>query len=304
MSRIQLREDAHIIDLTRSKVTVGGLIETKIMCTPQEKDVYLYHFLLMHPGRTLVFINSIDSLQRVKSMLELLRLLPRPLHAQMQQRQRIKNLERFTADPAGLLLATDVAARGLDIPQVQHVIHYQVPKNSELYVHRSGRTARGRSSEGLSLLLVAPEDLKAYRNICQTLNREQELENFPVDPAYHQAVRERVLLANQIQALEHRQRRGQRAADWMKQSAEAMDVELDDELLSGAPKLTNKESKKLHLLKAELQAALRRTVMPKGMSLSFPSQRDRELLSAIRSSQDQCTGGIALQKDADRKSVV
>ena len=45
---------------------------------------------------------------------------------------------RFTADPAGLLLATDVAARGLDIPQVQHVIHYQVPKNSEVGDERLG----------------------------------------------------------------------------------------------------------------------------------------------------------------------
>lgn len=60
----------------------------------------------------------------------LLQCNPLPLHANMIQKQRLKNLERFTDDPCGLLIATDVAARGLDIPNVEHVIHYQVSFNS------------------------------------------------------------------------------------------------------------------------------------------------------------------------------
>ncbi len=59
------------------------------------QDVYLYYFLLLYSGRTLVFVNSIDCLQRLRSLLELLRLSPFPLHAHMQQRQRLKNLERL-----------------------------------------------------------------------------------------------------------------------------------------------------------------------------------------------------------------
>ena len=54
------------------------------------------------------------------------------LHAQMHQKQRLKNLERFSANSNGFLIATDVAARGLDIPDVEHVIHYQVPRTSEV----------------------------------------------------------------------------------------------------------------------------------------------------------------------------
>lgn len=50
----------------------------------------------------------------------------------MHQKQRLKNLERFTSDGKGLLLATDVAARGLDIPEIEHIIHYQVPHTSEV----------------------------------------------------------------------------------------------------------------------------------------------------------------------------
>ncbi len=59
------------------------------------QDVDLYYFLLLYSGRTLVFVNSIDCLQRLRSLLELLRLSPLPLHAHMQQRQRLKNLERL-----------------------------------------------------------------------------------------------------------------------------------------------------------------------------------------------------------------
>jgi len=55
-----------------------------------------------------------------------------PLHAEMQQRQRLKNLERFRKHTNGVLVATDVAARGLDIPLMDHVIHYQLPRTSEV----------------------------------------------------------------------------------------------------------------------------------------------------------------------------
>ncbi len=58
------------------------------------QDLHLYHFLLLHPGRTIVFVNSIDCLQRLRALLELLEMKPLPLHAQMQQRQRLKNLDR------------------------------------------------------------------------------------------------------------------------------------------------------------------------------------------------------------------
>ena len=55
----------------------------------------------------------------------------------MHQKQRLKNLDRFVSDPAALLIASDVAARGLDINNVQHVIHYQVPKTSEVWIEMS-----------------------------------------------------------------------------------------------------------------------------------------------------------------------
>lgn len=89
-----------------------------------------------HPGRTIVFCNSIDCVKRLANLFGLLQCEPLPLHASMIQKQRLKNLERFRANPCGLLIATDVAARGLDIPNVEHVIHYQVCRNViEIYLY-------------------------------------------------------------------------------------------------------------------------------------------------------------------------
>lgn len=95
---------------------------------------------------------------------------PLPLHASMEQKQRLRNLEKFRDSSDGLLLATDVAARGLDIPHVGHVVHYQVPRTAESYVHRSGRTAR-QAQSGATLLLVSVEDTRLYNKLMKSLKR-------------------------------------------------------------------------------------------------------------------------------------
>lgn len=88
----------------------------------------------------------------------------------MEQKQRLRNLEKFKSNSEGLLIATDVAARGLDIPNVNHVVHYQVPKTAETYVHRSGRTARGQNV-GDALLLIEPQEHRSYIKLIHTLGR-------------------------------------------------------------------------------------------------------------------------------------
>ena len=76
----------------------------------------------------------------------------------------------FKAEENSLLIASDVASRGLDIPNVMHVIHYQVPRSAEIYVHRSGRTARS-NQEGLSVMLISPDEINLYRKIVQTFRK-------------------------------------------------------------------------------------------------------------------------------------
>ena len=101
----------------------------------------MYFFLLKYPGRTLVFVNSIDAVRRIVPVLTSLRLPAISLHSQLIQKQRLHSLERFKSSPKSILVATDIAARGLDISNVQHVVHYHLPRATDTYIHRSGRTA-------------------------------------------------------------------------------------------------------------------------------------------------------------------
>ena len=87
-----------------------------VRCSDAERDDFLYYLLAVHPGRTLVFVNAVSTARRLGGVLKALSLPAVPLHAGMQQRARLKALARFRANPSGVLVATDVAARGLDIP--------------------------------------------------------------------------------------------------------------------------------------------------------------------------------------------
>lgn len=95
MEKVGIKGKPKVIDLTRKEATVETLTETRIHCDKEEKDYYLYYFLLQYPGRTMVFANSIDCIKRLNSLLTILDCTPLPLHANMHQKQRLKNLERF-----------------------------------------------------------------------------------------------------------------------------------------------------------------------------------------------------------------
>lgn len=123
---------------------------------------------------------------------ELLNIKAFPLHSQLEQRQRLKNLDRyisitdrhqmakftlialprFKLTPNSVLLATDIAARGLDIPAVDHVIHYQIPRSADSYVHRNGRTARAMR-KGFSMLMCAPDERRVVRALLGSLGRRK-----------------------------------------------------------------------------------------------------------------------------------
>lgn len=129
LAMVGVRPKAKIVDLTAAAKALkpATLSEMKLYSASlEDKDYYLYYFLRHHLGRTLIFCNSINSVRRLTSVFTLLGMHPLPLHAQMHQKQRLKHLEKFSSMDNSLLIATDVAARGLDIPNVQHVVHYQV----------------------------------------------------------------------------------------------------------------------------------------------------------------------------------
>lgn len=142
--------------------------------------MHLYHFLLRYPGKTLVFLSSIDGIRRLHPLISVLNLGEVGLlHSGMQQKARLKALDRFTnsTSSTSVLLCTDVAARGLDIASVHHVVHYQLPRTADTYVHRSGRTARA-GREGVSLQLVSPEEKSLQRELFKSLGRGMQCSHF------------------------------------------------------------------------------------------------------------------------------
>lgn len=274
MEKVGIKSKPKVIDLTRKEATVETLTETRIHCRKEEKDFFLYYFLLQYPGRTMVFANSIDCIKRLNSLLVILDITPLPLHANMHQKQRLKNLERFAERESCVLLTTDVAARGLDIPNVEHVIHYQVPRTSETYVHRSGRTARA-TKEGLSLLLIGPDDMMNFKKIYRALGKEEDLPVFPIQSNCMAAIKERVNMARKIEKIEYHNSKEKQHNSWFQQAAEALEVDLDEDVLLGGRKDEEddrQQQKMVKGMKKHLKHLISQPVFKNVMKTKYPTQ--------------------------------
>ncbi|KIJ33536.1 hypothetical protein M422DRAFT_213415 [Sphaerobolus stellatus SS14] len=269
--------DTHpvIIDLSPKGGRVKGLQESKVECLMNDKDYYLYYFLLRHPGRSLVFLSSIDGIRRLLPIMELLNINAWPLHSGLQQKQRLKNFDRFKSKSHSVLLATDIAARGLDVPSVDHVIHYQVPRSADAYVHRNGRTARA-NKEGFGLVLCAPDETRIFKGVLNSLGRdEDDVPELAVDHDILDKLKQRVKLARKIDSIAHRTKKENHDKNWMRETAEAMEIELDSDFASDSSETAQKSVKdkkaqgQIVKLKAELKDVLAQPLVARGVSMKY-----------------------------------
>jgi len=130
-----------------------------------------------------------------------------PLHGQLSQSQRLGSLSKFQSGSRKILVATDVASRGLDIPAVDIVINFDIPTHSKDYIHRVGRTARaGRA--GKSITLVTQYDVELIQRIEAVINKKMEL--WPTDKEEIALLRERVDEAGRLAATELREEGGKK----------------------------------------------------------------------------------------------
>lgn len=227
------KEDTSIIDINSAK-TYGRpdsrqLKEYKIHCTTEEKDLYLYYFLTHNKDkRAIIFCNSKTCLRRLSNILKYLGIQSLKLYADMDQKKRLSSLETFRTSNKHVLVATDVAARGLDIKDLDCVVHYQVPKICESYIHRSGRTAR-LNKLGICLTLCEPKEITLYKRLCNTINSGKEFPDYDVDINIKRTLKQRVDLAQQCDIIDHRLRNGKSDHDWFSKAAKECDIELDEE---------------------------------------------------------------------------
>ncbi|KAK0952536.1 putative RNA helicase [Friedmanniomyces endolithicus] len=140
------------------------------------KEKYL-HILLLTPANleksTIIFCNRTTTANLLEYMLRILDHRVTALHSALEHSLRVSNLARFRARAARILVATDVAARGLDIPDVGLVINYDLPRNPDDYIHRVGRTARA-GRKGACISLVGQRDVELVKGIEARVGRGME----------------------------------------------------------------------------------------------------------------------------------
>ncbi|MGV6819510.1 MAG: DEAD/DEAH box helicase [Parvularcula sp.] len=120
----------------------------------------------------IIFCNRKKNVDIVAKSLQKHGFNARPIHGDLPQAFRMETLQSFRDGGLTLLVASDVAARGLDIPEVSHVFNYSVPVNAEDYVHRIGRTGRA-GREGFTVMMVTPDDRKLYDAVLRNIGVEQ-----------------------------------------------------------------------------------------------------------------------------------
>lgn len=148
----------------------------KVLSPSKDKIDTLYNLLCsLGSSSSIVFCNHRDAVDRVHKLLEDKKLLAERFHGGMEQPDRERALYKFRNGSCHVLISTDLAARGLDIPEIEHIIHYHLPVNEEAFTHRNGRTARWDATGTSYLILHAEEKLPEY--IPEDIETMELLEN-------------------------------------------------------------------------------------------------------------------------------
>ena len=175
LQRASLSSPLRVSISSSSHQTVSTLLQSYIFIPHKHKDIYLTYLLsTSFAGQTvIVFARTVNEVQRLAFLLRALGFGAIPLHGQLSQSARLGALSRFRARSRDILVATDVAARGLDIPSVDAVINFDLPPDSKTYVHRVGRTARAGKS-GHAVSVVTQYDIEIWMRIEKALGRKLE----------------------------------------------------------------------------------------------------------------------------------
>jgi ATP-dependent RNA helicase DeaD len=156
----RVRQVAYIVSRAHKMATLGRILDVE------------------NPTSAIVFCRTRTEVDEVAETLNARGYRAEALHGGLSQEQRDRVMKKFRANTADLLIATDVAARGLDVQHVSHVINYDVPSAAEAYVHRIGRTGRA-GREGVAITLAEPREHRLLRNIEHQTKQKIEIAAVP-----------------------------------------------------------------------------------------------------------------------------
>jgi len=207
-SKVQKLQRASLNDPVKVEVstkyaTVDTLLQQYTFIPAKYKDCYLVYMLNELAGNSvIIFVATCLNCQKLTLMLRNLGFAAVPLHGNMAQPKRLAALHKFQAGERKILVATDVASRGLDIPLVDVVVNYDTPTHSKDYIHRVGRTARAGQS-GRAISVVTQYDVELFQRIEELIGAKMEL--FKTEEAQVLTLLERVSEAQRLAAMDLRE---------------------------------------------------------------------------------------------------
>ncbi|XP_074289948.1 DEAD-box ATP-dependent RNA helicase 27-like [Silene latifolia] len=149
------------VDEGRRQVTNEGLQQGFCVIPSAKRFILLYSFLKRNLSKKImVFFSSCNSVKFHSDLLRYIQVNCSDLYGKQKQSKRTTTMDNFSKAEKGILLCTDVAARGLDIPSVDWILQFDPPDDPKDYIHRVGRTARGEGAKGSALLFLIPEELQ------------------------------------------------------------------------------------------------------------------------------------------------
>jgi len=163
LARLSLKKKPHEVHVDSNQITatVDGLEQGYVVCDSDTRFLLLFTFLKKNiKKKIIVFFSSCNSVQYHAELFNYIDVSVLSLHGKQKQKKRSATFFEFKNAERGILLCTDVAARGLDIPAVDWIIQFDPPDEPKEYIHRVGRTARGINGKGKALMFLLPSELK------------------------------------------------------------------------------------------------------------------------------------------------
>jgi len=160
------------VNVSRDKITVDEVDQSYVSVEPYDK----FHALRLvfeqeEPPMAIIFTNTKHGARKLAKKLHDSGISATELHGDLLQGKRDRVMQRFRRHQVRVLVATDLAARGLDVSAISHIINYDIPKDPEVYVHRIGRTGR-MGARGVAITFVTREEGKQLTNVEMLINRE------------------------------------------------------------------------------------------------------------------------------------
>lgn len=166
----EMMNNPEVIRIKKEEMTEGLAEHLYLVCEPRDKVEILGKISRLKNIKGLAFVKDIGSLDMLAKKLQYNGVQVGVLHSDIKKQDRETALKNFRTGQISLLLATDVAARGLDIPDITHVVHVDLPNEFTQYVHRSGRTGRLGSTFGTVISIVTEREKRTLKQFVRELD--------------------------------------------------------------------------------------------------------------------------------------